>query len=97
MTVFYYNNPSLYGLVATGLTLIGSQLVSYIRARAEAININCEVGVFTRPERIVILSVGLLFSHLNLVLFIVLGLMAALSWITAGQRLFFVWQKTKTN
>ena len=97
LTVFYLNHPSLYGMLATGLTLIGSQLVSYIRARAEAIDINCEVGVFTRPERIIILSLGLLLSQINPVLFIALGLMALLSWITAGQRLFYVWQKTKTN
>jgi len=97
LTIFYLQNPSLYGMIATGLTLIASQLVSYIRARAEAINVNCEVGVFTRPERVVILSLGLLFSRFNPVLFIALGLMALLSWITAGQRLFYVWQKTKTK
>ena len=97
LTVFYLQNPSLYGMIATGLTLIGSQLVSYIRARAESIDVNCEVGVFTRPERVVILSLGLLFSRFNPVLFIALGLMALLSWITAGQRLFYVWQKTKTK
>jgi len=97
LMVFYLQNPSLYGMIATGLTLIGSQLVSYIRARAEAINVNCEVGIFTRPERVVILSLGLLFSRFNPVLFIALGLMALLSWITAGQRLFYVWQKTKTK
>jgi len=97
LTVFYLQNPSLYGMIATGLTLIGSQLVSYIRARAESIDVNCEIGVFTRPERVVILSLGLLFSRFNPVLFIALGLMALLSWITAGQRLFYVWQKTKTK
>jgi len=97
LTVFYLQNPSLWGIIAVGLALVGSQLVSYIRARAEAINVNCEVGIFTRPERIVILSLGLLFSRFNPVLIIALGLMAVLSWITAGQRLFYVWQKTKTN
>jgi len=97
LTVFYLQNPSLWGIVAVGLALVGSQLVSYIRARAEAININCEVGIFTRPERIVILSLGLLLSRFNPVLVIALGLIALLSWITAGQRLYYVWQKTKTN
>lgn len=97
LTVFYLQNPSLWGIIAVGLALVGSQLVSYIRARAEAININCEVGIFTRPERIVILSLGLLFSRFNPVLGIALGLIALLSWITAGQRLYYVWQKTKTN
>ncbi len=97
LMIFYLFNPSIWGMLFTGLTLIGSQLVSYIRARAEAIDVNCEVGIFTRPERIVILSLGLLFSRFFPVLLIALGLMAVLSWITAGQRLYFVWQKTKTN
>jgi len=95
LIVFYTLNPSITGAVLSVVTIVGSQLVSYIRARAEAANIPCEVGIFTRPERVVILSLGLLLSHFYPVLFIALGLIAALSWITAGQRLFFVWQKTK--
>ncbi len=97
LLVFFFNNSSLWGIIATGFTLVGSQMVSYIRSRAEAIGVNGEIGVFTRPERVVILSVGLLLSHFNIVLLIALGVMAVLSWITAGQRLFFVWQKTRPN
>jgi CDP-diacylglycerol--glycerol-3-phosphate 3-phosphatidyltransferase len=97
LMVFYVNQDSVIGIVLVGLAMIGSQMVSYIRARAEGIGINCEIGVFTRPERIVILSLGLLLAQFNPVLLIALGLTAVLSWITAGQRLFCVWQKAKTN
>lgn len=97
LAVFYVNQASIPGVILVGVGLVGSQVVSYIRARAEAININCEVGVFTRPERVVILSLGLLLSRFNPVLLVALGLILVLSWVTAGQRLLFVWQKTKTN
>lgn len=97
LMVFYVNQDSVIGIVLVGLAMIGSQMVSYIRARAEGMGIDCEVGVFTRPERIVILSLGLLLAQFNPVLLIALGLTAVLSWITAGQRLFCVWQKAKTN
>jgi CDP-diacylglycerol---glycerol-3-phosphate 3-phosphatidyltransferase len=95
LIAFYAQQASILGAVLAGVTIVGSQLVSYIRARAEAMNIKCEVGIFTRPERVVILSLGLLLSSFNPWLFIALGVIAALSWFTAGQRLFFVWQKLK--
>jgi len=95
IAVLYANRQSTWGVALTGIALIGSQLVSYIRAKAEAMNISCEIGVFTRPERVVILSMGLLLSRFNNVLLFALAIIAVLSIITAGQRLFFVWKKTK--
>ena len=95
LIALYTIQSSLAGVILAILAIVGSQLVSYIRARAEVINIPCEIGIFTRPERVVILSLGLLLSHFNPVIFIALGIIAVLSWVTAGQRLFFVWQKTK--
>jgi len=95
LMVFYVTQPSVLGAGLAGAGLVGSQLVSYIRARAEGIGISCETGVFTRPERVVILSVGLLLARFGPTLLIALGLMAALSWVTAGQRLHLVWRKTK--
>ncbi len=95
--VFFVNNGNLLGVIFTGVALIGSQLTSYIRARAEAIGLKCEVGVFTRPERIVILSLGLLLAAFNPILLIAMGITALLSWVSAGQRLMFVWQKTKSG
>ena len=97
IAVLYANQQSIWGVAASGVALITSQLVSYIRARTEAININCEVGVFTRPERVIILSIGLLLSRFNNVLLIALVVIAVLSFVTAVQRLVFVWQKTKSS
>ena len=97
IAVLYANRHSTWGVALAGITLISSQLVSYIRAKAEALNINCEIGIFTRPERVVILSVGLLLSKFDNVLLIALAIIAALSFFTAGQRLFFVWKKIKSD
>ena len=42
-------------------------MVSYTRARAEALGVECKVGIATRPVRVVILSVGLLFAEGELI------------------------------
>ena len=47
---------------AAVLTVVGSYMVSYTRARAEALGVECKVGIATRPVRVVILSAGLLFA-----------------------------------
>ena len=95
LLVYYLSQGSLIGTIVVGAGMVGGQMVSYIRARAEGMDLKCEVGVFTRPERVVILSLGLLFAKFNPVLLIALGLIAGLSWITAGQRLYHVWKLTK--
>ena len=47
---------------ATVLAVIGSYMVSYTRARAEALGVECKVGFATRAVRVVILSAGLVFA-----------------------------------
>jgi CDP-diacylglycerol--glycerol-3-phosphate 3-phosphatidyltransferase len=44
------------------LTVLGSLMVSYTRARAEALGVECKVGIATRPVRVVLLSIGLVFA-----------------------------------
>lgn len=80
------------GVLLIGITLFGSMLVSYIRARAEAMGLECRVGLFTRPERVIVLALGLLLNQL----FIALAIIAVLSFFTVGQRLVCVWQQLKT-
>jgi CDP-diacylglycerol---glycerol-3-phosphate 3-phosphatidyltransferase len=43
--------------------VVGSLMVSYTRARAEALGVECKVGIATRPVRVVVLSVGLVFAQ----------------------------------
>jgi CDP-diacylglycerol--glycerol-3-phosphate 3-phosphatidyltransferase len=73
------------------VSFVGSVLVSYIKARAEGLGLACQVGVFTRAERVIVLALGLL---LNQVL-IALGILTVLTYITAAQRLLYVWQGTR--
>ncbi len=101
LIVFFFETGQLFALTLTFLALVGAMLVSYIRARAEGLNIECRVGIMQRGERIVLLSLGLIGAHWNLMLaespllgdtpFLVLTLavLAVLANITALHRLIF--------
>jgi CDP-diacylglycerol--glycerol-3-phosphate 3-phosphatidyltransferase len=67
-------------------------MISYARARAGALNIANEVGLMARPERIVILAVGLVFH--TWLLEPVLWILAVGTQITALQRIVHVWLVT---
>ena len=56
------------------LALLGSILVSYTRARAESLGVECKVGIMSRPERIVLVAIGLFFNVLPYVVYIMLAL-----------------------
>jgi len=96
LLVVFAGNGSVPGVWVTGITLISSMMVSYIRSRAETAGVECEVGLFTRPERVVILALGLLLSGLNNVLLISLGIISVFSIITVFQRLFHAWKHSRT-
>lgn len=75
-------------------TIIGSLLVSYTRARAETLGIECKVGLFTRFERIAVLGLGLLFEQTFFgQLQITLILLAVFSNFTAIQRILHVYHQ----
>lgn len=95
--VLFARDQSFAGILLVAITLVGSLLVSYIRARAEALDLKCEVGLLTRPERVIILVLGLWLSQIDYALIIALAIIAVLSFITAGQRLVYVWQQTKAK
>jgi CDP-diacylglycerol--glycerol-3-phosphate 3-phosphatidyltransferase len=80
---------------AVVLTVVGSYMVSYTRARAEALGVECKVGIATRAVRVVILSAGLVFAKGAGVgdfelLEPAIYLMAALTIFTTFQRVFHV-------
>ncbi|HEY3866043.1 MAG TPA: CDP-alcohol phosphatidyltransferase family protein [Solirubrobacteraceae bacterium] len=80
---------------AVVVAVLSSLMVSYTRARAEALGVECKVGIATRPVRVVILAIGLLFAdvagggHLAPLKGAVYVL-AALSLITVAQRIAHV-------
>lgn len=87
--VFYVNvQPSTAGIILVYLAVSASVMVSYLRARAESLGIECEDGVMTRPERVVTLAAGLVIAQWwNPALLIALTAMTALTMLTAAQRL----------
>ncbi len=84
-----------WAVLLVGVALLGSLLVSYVRARAEALGLDCQVGLFTRAERVIVLALGLLLHQIAYALIIALAIIAVFSFITIGQRLLYVWQQTK--
>jgi CDP-diacylglycerol---glycerol-3-phosphate 3-phosphatidyltransferase len=70
--------------------MASSMLISYERAKAEALGFNARGGLMERAERLVVLGIGLLFGTL---LIPVLWLMLVLTVITAGQRFAKVWRQ----
>ena len=86
-------NYSATEVLLVYVVLVGSVLVSYIRARCEAAGLKCEVGWFTRPERVVVLALGLFFNQI----LIVLCILAAFTYLTVGQRLAYAWQQTRND
>ena len=78
-----------------GIALTGSLMVSYLRAKIESSGIECKAGLFTRPERVIILALGLLLSQFDYVLITALAIIAFFSFFTVGQRLIYAWHKTR--
>ncbi|MDP8922216.1 MAG: CDP-alcohol phosphatidyltransferase family protein [Chloroflexota bacterium] len=85
LLVWFSHADDRTGMVATALALVGSFMVSYCRARAEGLGMDCEVGLLQRPERIIVLGVGMILHEYALV-FVLLGL-ALLTNLTAAQRM----------
>ena len=67
----------------------GSFLVSYTRARAEALGLKGDVGIGSRAERVVVITAGLVLAPWG-VLPWAIALLAATAWITVGQRVLSV-------
>lgn len=78
------------GALLIHLTICGSILVSYARARAEALGYKLQVGLLARPERIIILAAGLILGHVLWALWF----LAVFTNLTAVQRIYHLWSTT---
>ena len=81
------------GLIAV-LALVGSFLVSYTRARAEGLGVECKVGWFERPERLLLIIAAAAFG-IGPVMPAALIVLTILSFVTAAQRAAHVWKETR--
>jgi CDP-diacylglycerol--glycerol-3-phosphate 3-phosphatidyltransferase len=79
--------------------LLGSLMVSYARARAEGIGVQCKDGLLTRFERIALIVIGLLITAFfgDAPLLIVLGFLAIFTNVTAVQRIWLVYRATRDD
>lgn len=75
------------------LVAVGSLMISYARARAEGLGLNAKVGIAPRPERVIILGLGLLINFPTTVAALIV--LAILTHVTAVQRLYHVWRQTE--
>ncbi len=87
------SQPHHVEIVLLFTVLVGSFLVSYIKARAEGLGLQCQVGLFTRTERVIVLAAGLLINQV----FIALCVLAVFVFVTAAQRLFYLKKQTRTG
>jgi CDP-diacylglycerol--glycerol-3-phosphate 3-phosphatidyltransferase len=92
---YFADNGDAVAAAFCVVAVLGSLMVSYTRARAEALGVECKVGIATRPVRVVILSIGLVFAKgAGLGDFELLApavyVIAALTAITAVQRVWHV-------
>jgi len=93
LIVYYSRINAETLLVLTYAAIIGSLLVSYARARAEGLNIECKEGLLTRVERVLILIIFLLINQMHIGLWV----LAILANATALQRIYVVWRKTNNG
>ncbi len=102
--IYFYSLESLLGIVLAFSAWFGSILVSYVRARAEGLQVTCKVGLMQRPERIILLGAGTVlqgallhkfpyFQSTGMILLCTLGILTLTSHITAIHRLIFSYQE----
>lgn len=89
LIVYYAHQRWMANLILVCVVLMASMLIPYIRARAETLMPDCSGGLMERPERVILLSAGLMFNLLTPVLWV----LAILGHITVFQRLHFAWQR----
>lgn len=100
IAAFFAACGNVWGAVITFLALVGSIMVSYVRARAEGLDIVCKIGFMQRPERVVVTAVAVLATGItglnipvdstfdpNIILIAAMGIIAVFANLTAFARL----------
>ena len=90
LTVYYAGLGSQWEIALILVVTVGSLMVSYARARAEAVGVDCKVGFMTRVPRVAIMIVGMILNQVLIALII----LAATTWFTSFHRMYHVWRMT---
>lgn len=94
LLVFYARGNRLFFVGLTAFVMVTSLMVSYTRARAEALIGKCKVGFMERPERVVLIILGALFMRWD-AMAPVLWVLALLSTVTVMHRVYYTYSQTK--
>ncbi|GAC1434760.1 MAG: CDP-alcohol phosphatidyltransferase family protein [Ktedonobacteraceae bacterium] len=85
------SHEQIWMILLIYIAIVGSLMVSYTKARAEGLGIECKVGLLARPERVVLLAIGLLSGTSIWIL----AILAVFSNVTAVERIIAVWRTTQ--
>ena len=101
LITWFATRGQLAPIVIIYLVILGSLMISYSRARAEGLGLECKVGLLARPERVILLGVALLLDggHIGALpndrfLLIILSGLAILTFFTLTQRIWHIWRLT---
>lgn len=98
ITLYLMTASGIWAGVITFLALVGSIMVSYVRARAEGLGIECKVGLMQRPERVVVAALAAIITGMTSNLWWLIGgmtLIAVLANITAFWRVAHCYKQLK--
>lgn len=98
ITLYLMTASGIWAGVITFLALVGSIMVSYVRARAEGLGIECKVGLMQRPERVVVTALAAIITGITSNLWWLIGgmaLIAVLANITAFWRVAHCYKQLK--
>ncbi len=89
--VYLIRSGEITGAFLIFVASVGGAVIPYARARAEAAGFSCTTGILERPERTILLLIGLFFN----VLVYVAGVLAVLTHVTVAQRIFYVRRQSR--
>jgi len=90
LTVYYAGLGSQWEIALILVATVGSLMVSYSRARAEAVGVECKVGFMTRVPRVAIMIVAMILDQVLIALIV----LAVTTWFTSFHRMVHVWRMT---
>ena len=89
---YYFLERPIWTLLCASVFL-GSVMISYIKARAEAVGFECNVGKLQRPERLTILAIGIAFR--GLWLDSAIAILALFTQVTVLHRILHIYKQSK--
>lgn len=102
LLMYYRSGPTTdqyHGSILVFIAIAGSLLVSYVKARAEGLGMECKgVGLLPRPERVIMIAAGCIINiWWDLALIVILWVLAIGTNFTAVQRIWYVYSKAKAQ